>query len=59
MVSFTYLNSPIEFEEDKIPVLVIENKKLFRDVLFSFTTETQDEYFTFSKDFKPDKFRFQ
>lgn len=56
MVSFTYLNSPIEFEEDKIPVLVIENKKLFRDVLFSFLAEMQEEYFTFSKDYKPFEF---
>ncbi len=56
MISFTYLNSPIEFENDRVPVLVIENKKLFRDVLFSFTTETQEEYFTFSKDFKPFEF---
>lgn len=56
MISFTYLNSPIEFENDRVPVLVIENKKLFRDVLFSFITETQEEYFTFSKDFKPFEF---
>lgn len=59
MISFTYFDSQIKFEDDKIPVLIIENKQLFRNVLYSFLNESHDEYFTFSENFKPFEFNKQ
>ena len=36
MLSYEYLNDAVELSNSKIPVLVIENKKIFRQALRSF-----------------------
>ena len=56
MLSYEYLNDAVELSNSKIPVLVIENKKIFRQALRSFLDDTIDELFTFSQDFKPFNF---
>ena len=56
MLSYEYLNDAVEFSNSKIPVLVIENKKIFRQALRSLLDDTVDELFTFSQDFKPFNF---
>lgn len=56
MLSYEYLNDAVELSNSKIPVLVIENKKIFRQALRSFLDDTVDELFTFSQDFKPFNF---
>lgn len=53
MLSYEYLNDTVELSNGKIPVLVIENKKIFRQALRSFLDDTVEELFTFSQDFKP------
>ena len=53
MLSYEYLNDAVELSNSKIPVLVIENKKIFRQALRSFFDDTVEELFTFSQDFKP------
>lgn len=53
MLSYEYLNDAVELSNCKIPVLVIENKKIFRQALRSFLDDTVEELFTFSQDFKP------
>lgn len=53
MFSYKYLNDTVEFSNGKISVLVIENKKIFRQTLSSFFDDTVEEFFTFSQDFKP------
>ena len=53
MLSYEYLNDAVELSNSKIPVLVIENKKIFRQALRSFLDDTVEELFTFSQDFKP------
>ena len=52
MLSYEYLNDAVELSNSKIPVLVIENKKIFRQALRSFFDDTVEELFTFSQDFK-------
>ena len=56
MFNFSYYSSQIDFEQGKMPVLVIENKQLYRDVLFSFIDAEEEKYFTFSKNFEPLEF---
>lgn len=53
MLSYEYLNDAVELSNSKTPVLVIENKKIFRQALRSFLDDTVEELFTFSQDFKP------
>lgn len=53
MLSYEYLNDTVKLSNGKIPVLVIENKKIFRQALRSFLDDTVEELFTFSQDFKP------
>ena len=53
MLSYEYLNDAVELSNSKIPVLVIENKKIFRQALRSFLDDTVEKLFTFSQDFKP------
>lgn len=57
MISFKFLNSCIEFKDDSFPVLVIENKQLFRKTICSFENNCEEEYFTFSKHFEPCDFK--
>lgn len=53
MLSYEYLNDAVELSNSKNPVLVIENKKIFRQALRSFLDDTVEKLFTFSQDFKP------
>lgn len=43
MLSYEYLNDAVELSNSKIPVLVIENKKIFRQALRSFFDDTVEE----------------
>lgn len=56
MISFKFLNNCIEIKDGIFPTLVIENKKLFRNVICAFESENEEEHFVFSKDFKPIEF---
>ena len=53
---FLYIDDCIKIGEGIFPVLVIENKKLYRDVLSSFSNSCEEDYFVFSEDFKPFEF---
>lgn len=53
MYAYKYLNDAVSFEEGKIQVLVIENKKVFRQALRSFYDDASEDLFTFSKNFEP------
>lgn len=56
MLSYEYLNDTVNLDSECIPVLVIENKKVFRKILRSFYDNTIDEVFTFSHEFTPFEF---
>lgn len=53
---FSYMDECIEIGDGVFPVLVIENKKLYREVLSSFLTSCEENYFVFSENFKPFEF---
>lgn len=55
-LAFGEYRKDFELFDDKINVLAIENKPLFRKVLFSFYLQTSDELMTFSKNFEPFEF---
>ena len=64
MAKFSYIDDCIKIGEGIFPVLVIENKKLYRGVMSSFLNSCEEDYFVFSEDFKPfefskDGYRFQ
>ena len=48
---FSYIDDCIKIGEGIFPVLVIENKKLYRGVLSSFLNSCEEDYFVFSEDF--------
>ncbi len=54
---FPYLNKDIPLGEDAPTVLVLENKRVFRQTLLGFESETVDESLTFSKNYEPFEFR--
>lgn len=54
--AFSFLSEPIHFGENPIQLLVLENKKLFRQVCDAFQHELEENYFIFSKDYKPFSF---
>lgn len=56
MISFKFLNNAIDIKDGVFSVLVIENKKLFRNVICSLENDFEEDYFTFSIDFKPVQF---
>ncbi len=49
-------NTEIKFDSCNFHTLVIENKELLRNVTYSFYSETADDCFVFSKDYKPFEF---
>lgn len=53
MFACEYLKDAVRFEEGLIPVIVVENKRIFRKILLSFFDGSIEEQFTFSQDFKP------
>lgn len=53
---FSYIDDCIIIGEGIFPVLVIENKKLYRGVLSSFLNSCEEDYFVFSEVFKPFEF---
>lgn len=56
MVNFDFLSQPIQFEENQINVLCIEDQKLFRKVCNSFVNnETEENNIVFSENFIPFK----
>lgn len=58
MLACYFLEKPIEFIENKINVIVIENQKLFRKVVIDFIaqSEGESERFVLSEDFEPLEF---
>lgn len=58
MIGFENLSKPIDFSENNINVLCIENKLLYRKVLNSFYMENPEEInMFFSENFTPFKFK--
>ena len=55
-LAFGEYGKDFELVDDKVNVLVIENKPLFRKVIHSFYSHTSDELMTFSKNFEPFEF---
>lgn len=53
---FSYIDDCIKIGEGIFPVLVIENKKLYRGVMSSLLNSCEEDYFVFSEDFKPFEF---
>ncbi|MDO4363301.1 MAG: type II-A CRISPR-associated protein Csn2 [Clostridia bacterium] len=51
--AFSYTNNVFNIYEEKANTLVIENKKLFRNVIFAFLSNNEQEYFTFADNFNP------
>ena len=49
--SFKYLSNQIELSDEYISSVIIENKRLYRNVLLSFENNNSEEYFSFSKNF--------
>lgn len=56
MIHFEYLKNEIVFDDEKIQLLVIENKELFRSVLLVFEQENADDMFVFSDNLSPFEF---
>ncbi len=50
---FKLSDEPINFEKSCVHTLIIENKKLLRNVLTSFEFGDSEEYFVFSENFTP------
>ena len=48
MAKFSYIDDCIKIGEGIFPVLVIENKKLYRGVMSSFLNSCEEDYFVFS-----------
>lgn len=46
---FSYIDDCIKIGEGIFPVLVIENKKLYRGVMSSFLNSCEEDYFVFSR----------
>ncbi len=57
MIVLKNLNLEIKFNECNFHTIVIENKPLLRNVIYSFQNETPEEYFVFSKNYDPFEFR--
>lgn len=55
-LAFGEYGKDFELTDDKVNILVIENKPLFRKVIHSFYSKTSDELMTFSKNFEPFEF---
>ncbi len=51
MVLFKSLNLEIRFNDGKFPVLVLENKAIFRSALAAFLNDCSEDAFVFSRDF--------
>ncbi|MCD7873153.1 MAG: type II-A CRISPR-associated protein Csn2 [Clostridiales bacterium] len=56
MVAFDYLNKPIDFFQNNIHILVLENKRIFTKILLAFENDNIEDYMIFSKDYQPFKF---
>ena len=58
MISFDFLSEPIDMDIDKINVLCIENKNIYRKIFMSFYNGTfEDDGICISKNFTPIKFK--
>ena len=53
---FSQYGKDFELFDDKVNILAIENKSLFRKVILNFYFQTSDEIMTFSKNFEPFEF---
>lgn len=50
---FKYLDKPINLDDNKAKLLVIENQILFRNTMINLYKNNEDEMFLFSKNFEP------
>lgn len=57
MVSFKYLSKPMSFGNTNVNILVLENKKVFRDAFLSLSSDDESSYFVFSDNFEPLDFK--
>lgn len=53
MMASQFFAPEITLSDDAVTVLVVENRLLFRKIIYSFFDDTVDELVTFSSDFKP------
>lgn len=53
MISFKYLSKPMCFNNTNINILVLENKKVFRDAFLSLSSDFENSGFVFSENFEP------
>lgn len=56
MVAFRQMSNTIDFSDNHVQVIDIENKELFRKVISAFEKNESDEMFVFSENFTPFEF---
>lgn len=57
MVSFKHLSRPMSFNNTNVNVLVLENKKVFRDAFLFLSSDDENNAFVFSENFEPLDFK--
>ena len=57
MVSFKHLSKPMRFGNTNVNVLVLENKKVFRDAFLFLSSDDENNAFVFSENFEPLDFK--
>ena len=57
MVSFKYLSKPMSFGNTNVNILVLENKKVFRDAFLFLSSDDESNAFVFSENFEPLDFK--
>jgi CRISPR type II-A-associated protein Csn2 len=55
-VMYKFFSKPLDFENCKMKLVVIENKELLRNTLINLYNDNDEEYFVFSENFEPVKF---
>ena len=53
MISFKHLSRPMSFNNTNVNVLVLENKKVFRDAFLFLSSNDENSAFVFSENFEP------
>lgn len=53
MISFKHLSRPMSFNKTNVNVLVLENKKVFRDAFLFLSSNDENSAFVFSENFEP------
>lgn len=50
---YKLMSNPVQFHNSNIKLLVIENKAQFRNTILSLSANDEENFFVFSKDYKP------